>query len=539
MSTTVEDLESRLLQPLQGTVLDNAPSYPKGAESAHPFQGGETNAHERVRHLIKSGAITSYKETRNGLVGVDYSTKISAFLCLGCITARQIHEEMCHFEDGKNSDYASANGYGAGENDGTKAVRFELLWRDYMRLCTQKFGLKLFRQAGFRDKKSYAKRKWVTANKKAATCDQNPSPEKVATQIQRFLEGTTGMGLIDASQRELFHTGYTSNRTRQNVASFFSKHLGIDWRYGAEWYEMLLVDFDVSSNWANWQYVAGVGNDPRGDARIFNPVKQAFDYDKEAVYVRTWVPEVKHLARPENVFQVCTASRTELEQCGLKDNIMVTDPMKRIEFTVIPKPKSSRRAFPRRKNFPRGGRGGGGPPTGGGHGDRNGSWSSGSGNGSNGNVNGNANANGGGGMNRSWVGGSAFGGTRSSNEGASDSVNGRQNLKLAAQRGWSNDFQAYGGSTAYSRNPVPNTYFGNWNTGYDLYSDAGYTNGYGNPVAYSNNPWQVAWDQPNRVVYSDYQGGQSWGAWDGYSGQTQYGPAPTYLQMPPYIGPAV
>lgn len=83
--------------------------------------------------------------------------------------------------------------------------------------------------------------------------------------------------------------------------------MGIDWRYGAEWYECLLVDYDVSSNWANWQYVSGVGNDPRGENRIFNPVKQAFDYDRDitvpaeaggktkggGAYVRMWVPNSK------------------------------------------------------------------------------------------------------------------------------------------------------------------------------------------------------------------------------------------------------
>jgi len=81
-------------------------------------------------------------------------------------------------------------------------------------------------------------------------------------KLLRFRAGTTGTGLIDASLRELFRTGYTSNRTRQNVASFLSKRLNIDWRVGAEWYECMLVDYDCASNWGNWQYVAGVGNDP-------------------------------------------------------------------------------------------------------------------------------------------------------------------------------------------------------------------------------------------------------------------------------------
>ncbi|KAG8166586.1 hypothetical protein KVR01_002275 [Diaporthe batatas] len=351
--TTYDDLEDAVLSPVRNFIT-GIPPYPDGAESAHPFQGGETAGNERLRHLIKTGLMYSYKETRNGMIGSAFSTKLSAFLAQGCVTARQVHHELLKYEDGTDPDYKDATGYGNGENDGTSAVRFELLWRDYMRLCTMKFGARLFRIEGFRDHdydgegEGSAKRpKWKSSVKEDALPEQKPSPDEVAKIIQRFNTGTTGMGLIDASQRELLHTGYTSNRARQNVASFLTKHLGIDWRFGAEWYEMMLVDYDVSSNWANWQYVAGVGNDPRGEARIFNPVKQAFDYDKEGTYVKTWVQEVKPLEKLENVFQVSTTSAEELEKAGLTDSIMVTDPVKRIEFLVDGKPKNNKRPFHR------------------------------------------------------------------------------------------------------------------------------------------------------------------------------------------------
>jgi deoxyribodipyrimidine photo-lyase len=357
--TSYGDLEEAILSPVRN-FLSGVPAYPDGAESAHPFQGGETAGTERLRHLIKAGLMHSYKETRNGMLGSTFSTKLSAFLAQGCVTARQVHHELLKYEDGTDPDYEDANGYGNGENDGTSAVRFELLWRDYMRLCTMKFGARLFRIEGFRDRgyegegEASAKRpKWKSSVKEDALPDQKPSPEEVAKIIQRFNTGTTGMGLIDASQRELLHTGYTSNRARQNVASFLTKHLGIDWRFGAEWYEMMLVDYDVSSNWANWQYVAGVGNDPRGEARIFNPVKQAFDYDKEGTYVRTWVQEVKPLEKLENVFQVSTTSAEELEKAGLTDSVMVTDPVKQIEFLVDGKPKNNKRPFHRARGWRR------------------------------------------------------------------------------------------------------------------------------------------------------------------------------------------
>lgn len=353
MSTSEDDLIESLVKPVKD-VLADAPGYPENAKSVHPFDGGESQATKRLNDLVKTGAMSRYKDTRNGLLGVDFSTKLSAYLAMGCLTARQIHEDLVRLENGTNKEFKDAEGFGQGENEGTKAVRFELLWRDYMRLCTRKFGYKLFRLSGFREDQ---KPKWKAPS--------GSSSDGVTKTLQRVLAGTTGMGLIDASQRELYHSGYTSNRARQNVASFITKHLGIDWRYGAEWYECLLVDYDVNSNWSNWQYVAGVGNDPRGEARIFNPVKQAFDYDKEGEYVKTWVPETRELEKLENVFQLWTTKKDELAKRGLLDNLMVKEPVKRIEFSVEGKPKGPRRPFMRRR--PRGGGNqNGGPKQGGG-----------------------------------------------------------------------------------------------------------------------------------------------------------------------------
>ncbi|GJC82826.1 putative cryptochrome DASH, mitochondrial [Colletotrichum liriopes] len=345
--STYDALESALLKPLTSPFTEE-PKFPENAQSVHPFRGGEDVAIERLDHLIKTGSMSSYKDTRNGLLGVDFSTKLSAYLSFGCLTSRQIHEALVRFEDGQDDKFKETSGYGKGENEGTKAVRFELLWRDYMRLCTMKFRGKLFRVTGF---KGDTTPKWKSADPKHVVSDDNlgASVDDIQNILKRFLDGTTGMGLIDASQRELYHTGYTSNRARQNVASFLTKHLGIDWRYGAEWYEYLLVDYDVSSNWSNWQYVAGVGNDPRGDNRIFNPVKQAFDYDKGGEYVKAWVVETREVEKLENVFQLWTTPQEELERLGLSKSILVTDPIKKIEFSVEGKPKTGRRQYNNRR----------------------------------------------------------------------------------------------------------------------------------------------------------------------------------------------
>ncbi|KAI1187342.1 DASH family cryptochrome [Nemania serpens] len=343
--SSLEAFEAALLRPIEQDLPEIA-SVGEG-KSAHPFRGGEDNALNRLNYLVKSGNASLYKSSRNGLLGVDYSTKLSGYLAQGCITARQIHEELLHFENGTDDKYAETEGYGQGENEGTKAIRFELLWRDYMRLCTRKFRAKLFHRSGFRENHSH---KWKTARTDDKEADnQSSSAKETSAIVKRILEGTTGQSLIDASSRELIHTGYTSNRARQNVGSFLAKHVNIDWRYGAEWYEFMLVDYDVNSNWSNWQYVAGVGNDPRGDARIFNPVKQAFDYDKDGKYVRCWLPELWKVEKLENLFQPWTTPSEDWERFSLVGLPMAEDPVIKINFSVEGKPKSTRRPFVRRR----------------------------------------------------------------------------------------------------------------------------------------------------------------------------------------------
>jgi deoxyribodipyrimidine photo-lyase len=87
---------------------------------------------------------------------------------------------------------------------------------------------------------------------------------------------------------ELKQTGFLSNRGRQVVASYLIHDLQCDWRWGARWFESQLVDYDVCSNWGNWMYLAGVGNDPRKN-RYFNIRKQTKKYDPQGVYVQTWL----------------------------------------------------------------------------------------------------------------------------------------------------------------------------------------------------------------------------------------------------------
>lgn len=306
--------------------------------------------------------MSSYKSTRNGMLGLDFSTKLSAFLAQGHLTARQIHWAMVDFEEGRGPGKDIA-GYGKGENDGTAAVRFELLWRDYMRLCARKFGAKMFSVHGIRvpprvsrrdsescdvpqrDQPRPSRKRWKCLSHSGGVGDD---PEKTREVFARFRSGRTGIGLVDASNRELFLTGYTSNRARQNVASFLTSQLGIDWRIGAEWYEFLLIDYDMPNNWGNWQYVAGVGNDPR-EGRVFNPVKQALDYDSQGEYIKAWVPELRGVKltrslgpnkeevdqqRLMGLYQAWRLGEWEKEHLGLRGIEWVEHPLVRIQFSV-------------------------------------------------------------------------------------------------------------------------------------------------------------------------------------------------------------
>jgi deoxyribodipyrimidine photo-lyase len=108
--------------------------------------------------------------------------------------------------------------------------------------------------------------------------------------LQSWIDGQTGVDFVDANMLELKLTGFMSNRGRQNVASYLCNDLKIDWRYGAAYFEQQLIDYDVCSNWGNWAYLAGVGNDPRGN-RYFNIEKQAQDYDKYKDYRKLWLAD--------------------------------------------------------------------------------------------------------------------------------------------------------------------------------------------------------------------------------------------------------
>jgi deoxyribodipyrimidine photo-lyase len=222
------------------------------------FKGGETEGIKRLHYyLYESNCISTYKNTRNGLIGGDYSTKFSAWLAIGCLSPREIYNELMRYE---------AN---FGANDSTYWLVFELLWRDYFRFMMKKYQHRFFLHTGIHPHKI-------------------PSTDKNEELLHKWINAETGIDFIDANMLELKLTGFMSNRGRQNVASYLCHDLKLDWRYGAAYFEEQLIDYDVCSNWGNWAYVAGVGNDPRED-RYFNIQKQATTYDPKNKYTQLWL----------------------------------------------------------------------------------------------------------------------------------------------------------------------------------------------------------------------------------------------------------
>ncbi|MBC8110126.1 MAG: DASH family cryptochrome, partial [Verrucomicrobia bacterium] len=163
------------------------------------FKGGETEALQRLQSYIwDRDLLKNYKETRNGLLGADYSSKFSAWLAHGCLSPRKIYEEIKKYERQRV------------KNESTYWLVFELIWRDYFRFIAKKYGNKLFRLEGIRPDNQV---KWLE-NKKF---------------FEKWINGETGVPFVDANMRELLETGFMSNRGRQNVASFLTKDLKINW----------------------------------------------------------------------------------------------------------------------------------------------------------------------------------------------------------------------------------------------------------------------------------------------------------------------
>ncbi|CAD7971109.1 unnamed protein product [Amoebophrya sp. A120] len=224
------------------------------------YRGGERSGLKRLQyHFWETDLASTYKQTRNGSLGNEYSTKFSLSLSTGCVSPRTILHELAKYEIDRF------------RNDSTYWIVFELLWRDFLHFAIRKFHEKFFDEGGITGKL----RSWESCTLRR---DRN---------YLAWCKGETGIPFIDSAMKELKKTGFMSNRGRQNVASFLIYNLKIDWRFGAEYFEHALIDHDTAANYGNWLTIAGIGFQTRDN--IFNVVKQSRQYEQTGAHMRYWL----------------------------------------------------------------------------------------------------------------------------------------------------------------------------------------------------------------------------------------------------------
>ncbi|MBL6821032.1 MAG: DASH family cryptochrome [Proteobacteria bacterium] len=234
-------------------------AIPRAAASPHPglpLPGGSAAGLRRLdQFLFQTHAIADYKQTRNDLDGLAGSSTLSPWLANGALSVRTVAHQIFRYE----REHVA--------NESTYWLYFELLWREFFHWRAVVDGKSLFKQTG-----RQGRRLLTTFEPR---------------QFARWCAGDTDYPLVNALMRQLLATGWMSNRGRQIAASCLINELGLDWRYGAAFFEQQLIDYDVGSNYGNWQYLAGVGSDPRG-GRHFNLEKQAAQYDPDGLFTTKW-----------------------------------------------------------------------------------------------------------------------------------------------------------------------------------------------------------------------------------------------------------
>jgi deoxyribodipyrimidine photo-lyase len=220
--------------------------------------GGETAALKQLHRYLEN--CLQSNQAKNIRSANCNSSGLGPWLSVGCISPRQVYWEVVNYHRENHLT-------------NTDPIMLELLWRDYFRFMFKKHGKKFFRSEGFGN-----------------------APDMAANQDELFEQwknGHTGVPFIDAAMHQLNATGYVTNYSRQAIATYLTKDLQVDWTKGALYFEEKLIDYSPASNWGNWAFIAGVGNDTKSN-RFFNAAKAAQQSDTNSDFINTWLPE------PEN-----------------------------------------------------------------------------------------------------------------------------------------------------------------------------------------------------------------------------------------------
>jgi deoxyribodipyrimidine photo-lyase len=217
---------------------------------------GEVGAQEKLKVFLSNG-LNGYSEGRNR-PDKQHTSMLSPHIRFGEISIREIAKSI--------------------ENVNTEDAEIfykELVWREFSYHLLYHFPHLVDTNL----QKKFDNFKWLN--------NQN--------HLKSWQKGMTGYPIIDAGMRQLYETGYMHNRVRMIVGSFLVKNLMIHWKYGQEWFWDTLVDADIASNSASWQWVAGTGADAAPYFRIFNPVTQSNKFDPKGDYIKKYIPELKNI----------------------------------------------------------------------------------------------------------------------------------------------------------------------------------------------------------------------------------------------------
>ncbi|GAA0788586.1 MULTISPECIES: deoxyribodipyrimidine photo-lyase [Pseudomonadati] len=240
--------------------------------SSEQWAAGEDCARKLLKQFIESD-ITDYQQYRD-FPAIAGTSKLSPYLAIGVLSARQcVAAILFHYPDALVNEASPA-----------KTWLNELIWREFYRHLLVAFP-KLSRSQSFNELGQYIQ--WRNDN----------------DEFQAWCQGLTGYPIVDAAMRQLNQTGWMHNRLRMVVASFLTKHLLIDWRWGEQYFRQQLIDGDLAANNGGWQWSAGTGCDAQPYFRVFNPMTQSSKFDPDASFIKQFVPEVagwslKHIHEP-------------------------------------------------------------------------------------------------------------------------------------------------------------------------------------------------------------------------------------------------
>lgn len=318
---TLEELIRKLQSPVQLPMVHL--DRPELRDPAMPqaLLGGETRGQQRVIYIIKKGIASSYHLLSDDVHVGDAYHGLLSYLALGCITARQVHQELLKLECGTDPGLAQTLGFGRGCSAGTESIRYHLLVLNFVRLSIIKYGSELRNLEGAGMGKNPLKT-W----KSSVIQDLDRPGEAIdnVVSMTQFLMGLTGFGLVDAIMRQLYITGQVTARGEEIAVGFFALYAGFDWRYGAEYVSSLSTVHDPFYYLYSSQNYAGVGPSCEAKDSKISLAEISQQVDPDGAFIRRWMPELRSLPRRKNVYRVSTTASALLQQYGLASSIMVT-----------------------------------------------------------------------------------------------------------------------------------------------------------------------------------------------------------------------